>query len=143
MPEPFEFSRSGRTSRTLAILIAIYAVLIGAIILIDAAWWLMAGLALLTLPAVWDLWRNPSAGLRLGKDRLDWRSGRRSGSLGLHEIDHIRFDTRWDFSVRVTAMLKNDSRVRLPYETLPPHKTFEKVLSSHGITIERHHFTIF
>jgi hypothetical protein len=143
MPEPFAFSRSGRTPGTMAILILIYATLIGAIILIDAAWWPMAGLALLTLPALWDLWRDPSAGLRLDNDRLDWHSGRRTGSLALHGIDHMRFDTRWDFSVRVTAVLSDNKRIRLPYEVLPPHRSFEKTLSAHGITVERHHFTIF
>lgn len=143
MADAFAFSRSGRTPGTLAILIVIYAVLISAVIMLDAAWWLMAGLALLTLPALWDLWRDPSAGLKLDRDRLDWHSGRRSGSVALHRIDHMRFDTRLDFSVRVTAILKGDKRIRLPYEVLPPHKEFEKTLSSHGIPVERHHFTIF
>lgn len=137
------FSRSGRTPRNFAILVALYGVLIGAVIVIDAAPWLMAGLALLTLPALWDLWRDPSAGLRLDKDRLEWHSGRRSGSLEVREIAHMRFDTRWDFSVRVTAILKDDTRVRLPYEALPRHMELEKALNSQGITVERHHFTVF
>ena len=71
MADAFAFSRSGRTPGTLVILIVIYAVLISAVIMLDAAWWLMAGLALLTLPALWDLWRDPSAGLKLDRDRLD------------------------------------------------------------------------
>jgi hypothetical protein len=143
MADTFEFSRAGRTPGTLAILIVIYAVLIGAVVMVDAAWWLMAGLALLTLPALWDLWRDPCAGLRLDHDRLDWHSGRRTGSVALNKINHMRFDTRLDFSVRVTAILNDEKRIRLPYEVLPPHKEFEETLLSQGITVERHHFTIF
>ena len=143
MGDPVEFARQGRSPGTLAILIVIYAVLLAAIILVDAAWWLMSALALLTLPAVWDLWRDPGAGLRLGENRLDWHSGQRSAILELNEIDHMRFDTRWDFSVRVTAELKNGKRIRLPYEALPPHLALEAGFKARGIAVVRHHFTVF
>jgi len=137
------FVRHGRSPRLVAVLILVYAMLIAGIILIDAAWWLMATLALLTLPALWDLWRDPSAGVRLGADRLEWHTGRRHATLELQEIKHMRFDTRWDFSVRVTAVLNNGKRARLPYEALPPHQIFEKSLVAHGVTVQRHHFTVF
>ena len=143
MAAAFEFSRQGRSPRTVAILIIVYTGLIGAIILIDAAWWLMGILALLTLPALWDLWRDPSAGVRLDADRLDWHTGRRRATLELQEIEHMRFDTRWDFSVRVTAVLQDGKRVRLPYEALPPHRDFEKALVLIGVTVKRHHFAVF
>ena len=116
---------------------------LAAILLVDAAWWLMAILALTTLPALWDLYADPSAGVHLGKAQLDWNSGRRHGMLDLAEIDHMRFDTGWDFSVRVTAMLRDDKQVRLPYDALPPHRDFETALQAHDIRVERHHFTRF
>lgn len=143
MPQMLEFTRQGRTPQSVAILVAIYFVLVAAIILIDASRWLMAGLALLTLPALWDLWRNPSAGLRLGADRLDWHTGQRRGTLDLQEIDHMRFDTRLDFSVRVTAVLKDRKRIRLPYEALPPHRALEAGFEARAIPVKRHHFTAF
>ena len=143
MGEALAFTRHARTPQTVMILIAIYATLLAAIILIDAAWWLMAALALLTLPALWDLWRDSGAGLRLNDTHLDWHTGRRSGRLDLSEIDHMRFDTRWDFSVRVTAVLKDEKRVRLPYEALPPHRALEAAFVARGLRVERHHFTIF
>jgi hypothetical protein len=127
----------------MAILIAVYSVLMAAVILVDAAWWLMTALAMLTLPALWDLWRDPSAGLRLGETGLDWHTGQRSGALLLTEINHMRFDTRWDFSVRVTAVLENGKLVRLPYEALPPHRAFETALEVRKIAVKRHHFTVF
>ncbi len=143
MATDFEFTRQGRSPRTLAILIVVYSVLIAATILIDAAWWLMATLALLTLPALWDLWGDPSAGVRLSADRLDWHTGRQNASLDLSEIDFMRFDTRWDFSVRITVVLHDASRARLPYEALPPHTDFEKALVAQGVKVEKHHFSVF
>jgi len=143
MDGPFVFARSGRSWRTALILVAIYAVLLAAIALVDAAWWLMALLALLTLPALADLWRNPGAGVTLDVRRLIWHSGARTATLPLDEIDHMRFDTRFDLSVRVTAILTNTNRLRLPDESLPPHKTFEAELNARDIRVERHHFVVF
>jgi len=143
MAKEFEFTRHGRSPRTVAILIVIYGLLLSAVCLIDAAWWIMFGLALLTLPALWDLYRNPSAGVRLNDDRLNWHSGRRIGELELIEIDHMRFDTRWDFSVRVSAVLNAKKRVHLPFETVPPHREFEAALQARGIEVKRNHFAFF
>ena len=142
MSVPYSFSRQGRSFRTALILSAIYIVCIAAIILIDAAWWLMLLFSLLTIPALWDLWGNPKSGLVLTQTELSWFTGRRQGSLNFSEIDRMRFDTRWDFSVRVTAILNTQKRVRLPYETLPPHHQFEAELQERDITVIRHHFVV-
>lgn len=121
----------------------ILAGLLALVVFFDAVWWIVVPPALLTLPALWDFWRNPSAGVRLDEGQLHWHSGRREARLALPEIDHMRFDTRWDLSVRVTAVLQSKKRLRLPYESLPPHRVFEEALQSRGIRVERHHFTIF
>lgn len=140
---PFRFTRQNRNPRTVLILICIYAALIGLMIVFDAVWWLMALLALTTLPALWDVAKDTDAGMELTDDTLRWHSGQRQGELNLPEVDRFRFDTRWDLSVRVTAVLKSDKRVRLPDESLPPHKRFENVLTQAGFAVERHHFTVF
>ncbi|SLN33451.1 hypothetical protein TRL7639_01477 [Falsiruegeria litorea R37] len=142
MTEPYSFLRHQRQPKTVMILTVIYAGLIALVILFNAAWWIMAGLALFTLPTLWDLATDAKAGLTLDNHVLSWFSGRRSAEVRLDEIDYLRFDTRWDFSVRVTVYLTTDKRVRLPYDSLPPHRTFEEVLQAHGLRVERHHFTI-
>lgn len=143
MTDAYVFARHGRSRRALVVLACIYVVLLAAILLIDAAWWLMGGLALLTLPALWDLYTNPSAGVRLTDAALEWHSGRRTGDLALAEIDHMRFDTRWDFSVRVSAVLTSKKRVHLPFESCPPHRDFEAALEDRGIPVRRTHFSFF
>jgi hypothetical protein len=142
MRDVFEHTGHGRNPRTVVVLICIYAALLGALLFLEAAVWLMGALALLTLPAVWDLYTNPSAGVRLDDETLSWHTGRRSAKVALEEIEHMRFDTRLDFSVRVTAILPNRKRVRLPYEALPPHQLFEDAFRVRGVKVERHHFSL-
>lgn len=143
MTTPFEFRRQGRSRRALLALAVTYGLILVALLVFDAAWWLMALLGLCTLPALWDVWRNPAAGLSMTGEALNWHSGRRRAEVPLSEIDHIRLDTRWDFSVRATVLLTNGKRLRLPYEALPPHRSFEAALQARGIRVERHHFNVF
>jgi hypothetical protein len=143
MPGDFAFERRGRSARVIALLAGVYAVLTGLVVLVDAAGWLMLLLALPTLPALWDILQDNRAGLRLTRDQLDWYSGRRQGTLALAEIERMRFETRWDFSVRVTVLLKGDKQVRLPHEATPPHSAFEAALAERGVAVERRHFNVF
>lgn len=139
----FTFTRQNRNPRMVLILIGIYAVLTGLIVLFDAVWWLIGLLALTTLPALWDVLQDTSAGMELSDGTLRWHTGQRRGTLDLSTVDRFRFDTRWDFSVRVSVILKSEKRLRLPDESLPPHKQLEEVLQQAGIAVERHHFRVF
>ena len=142
MTDTFIFEQQARSRRTLVIVLGVWAVLIAAWVWLDAAWWIMAFLGAFTLPAVYDLIRNPKAGLRLDAQTLSWFSGRRQGALELSEIEHIRLNTRLDFSVRVTAVLTTGRKIRLPFESTPPHQTFENALLARGVKTQRHHFQL-
>ncbi|MCE8008891.1 hypothetical protein [Aestuariivita sp.] len=142
MAEPFTFEARGRSRKTMIALAVVYVLLLAGFILIDAAWWIVAFLALMTLPALWDLWSDRRSGLRLTEERLEWWSGRGKGEMPVSEIDHMRFDTRLDFSVRVSAVTAHKRRIRLPYEALPPHKIFEAACQARGLKTQRHHFTL-
>ncbi|QBF31278.1 hypothetical protein [Thalassococcus sp. S3] len=142
MNAPFAYTTQGRTWRAGIVVGLIYVALAAIHILFDARLWIIALLALSTLPALYDLYVNPSAGLRLDQGALDWHSGRRSVTLSLSEIDHMRFDTRLDLSVRVSAVLKSQKRIRVPHEALPDHKTLETAFEERGIRVERHHFSL-
>ncbi|MFY2825930.1 hypothetical protein [Ruegeria sp. MALMAid1280] len=140
---PFTFTRHNQTPRTILILISIYVALVALLVLFDAAWWLVGLLALSTLPALWDVVHGTRAGMTLDHDRIKWFSGNREGEIPLADIDHIRFDTRWDFSVRVSVALTSGKRIRLPDESTPPHNELEVTLQKAGFRVERHHFTVF
>lgn len=143
MDHDFTYERRGRSPRMIVVLLVIYCALFAMILLFDAAWWIMLVLALTTLPALIDVLRDNRSGLCLTATRLDWYSGRRKGTLNLAEVEAMRFDTRWDFSVRVTVLLHANKKLRLPYEATPPHRAFEEALTSRGISVERRHFTVF
>lgn len=140
---PLEFVRHARSWRVLALLICIYAGVGWLLWRFNAVWWIGAGLIVPTLPALYEAVTGSRAGLRLDADTLGWFTGRRGGTLALAEVARMRLDTRWDFSVRATAILQDGKTVRLPYESLPPHRAFEAALQARGIPVERHHFTIF
>lgn len=139
---PFEYVSQGRNPRTIIALAVAYVLLIGAVVVIDAAPWLMGIIGLATLPAIWDLWMNPAAGVTLDDTTLRWFSGRRRAEVALEEITKVRFDARWDFSVRVSLVLDKDRKIRLPAEALPPRDAFDRALQDRGIRTERNPFSI-
>ncbi|MFC3615563.1 hypothetical protein ACFORG_17540 [Lutimaribacter marinistellae] len=141
--EPLRYTRRNRSPRNVAVVILWLAGLGALGLFFGAAWWLLGLLAVPVLPLVWDIWADTAAGLELDDAGLHWFSGRRQGTVGLSEIQRLRFDTRWDFSVRVTLILTGDKRVRLPQEATPPHRAFEAALQARGLDVERHHFTVF
>ena len=143
MGPEYRFQRQGRSWRVALVVLLVLALLVAGTVLIDATPWITVPIALMTLPAFWDLATNPSAGLALDSDLLVWHSARRRAEARLDEIEYVRFDTRWDLSVRATLYLKTDKRVRLPQECLPPHKTLERELLARDMPVKRHHFVVF
>ncbi len=140
---PYVHVSQGRNPRTIAALAVAWALLAAAVFILNAALWIAGLLALATLPALWDLWRNPSAGLRIDDTTFQWQSGRRQGELALGDIKNVRFDRSWDFAIRVSVVLASGKRIRLPAETLPPVDRLETELTARGLTCERHPFSLF
>lgn len=143
MTEPFVFTRSARSRATAIAVLGLWGVLLAAWLWLDAALWIVIPLALFGLPALYDLVADPKAGLRLEDDTISWFSGQRTATLALEEIDHMRLDTRLDFSVRASAVLKTGRKIRLPFESTPPHQAFEDALLARGLKVQRHHFQLF
>ncbi|MFK7763740.1 MAG: hypothetical protein AB8B62_10785 [Roseobacter sp.] len=140
--EAFSFRKEGRDQLTALVVAGVWLALVAAIVLVDAALWLMAAIGTFTLPALWDLLKNPQSGLAFTPDALTWFSGRRAGCIQWDEIARVQLDTRLDFSVRASAVLHTGRKIRLPYECTPPHQIFEAALNARGIRTERHHFSL-
>lgn len=141
----FEFTRHGRSARTALALLAVWGLILLALLVYEASLVLVGIIAIFTIPAALDFALNPSAGMSLSADGVRWYSGKRSAELRFDEIDQFRFDTRLDFSVRVSAVLREPAgkRIRLPYECLPPHRELEEALQARGQIVKRHHFSLF
>ena len=139
---PYAYQTTGRNRATLVTVLVVWALLISAVVLLDAALWLMAVFALATVPALVDLMTARTSGVRIDETGMHWFSGRRTGDIAWPRIAHIRLDTRLDFSIRASAVLTSGRKVRLPIEATPPSEEFEAALTRRGIKVERHHFSL-
>ncbi len=139
----YSYTKEGRNLTTAVVVLAVLALLLAARIWLEAAVWIVLVLGAFTLPALYDLYANPCAGLTLNDDKLTWFSGRQQDDITLSDIDHMRLDTRLDFSVRATAVMRSGVKRRIPFEATPPHQELEEVLQLAGIKVMRHHFQLF
>jgi hypothetical protein len=136
MADPLRFVRSARGPRALALIATSAAVLL-ALILLGAAWWITAALALLTLPAVIEAIRDARATLTLDDRALSWSSGRRAQSVPLPRIAEVRLATTLDFSQRATVHADTGERLPIPPECLPPGRTLDEALTARAIPHRR------
>lgn len=139
---PYSFETTGRNRKTLISFAIVWAVIAVAVFWLDASLWLMGLIGLCTAPALYDLIAGRRSGVALAAEGLSWFAGQRTGDITWDQISHMRLDTRLDFSVRASAVLTSGRKVRLPLESTPPADTFEEVLRTRGIKVERHHFSL-
>ncbi|WP_370227973.1 hypothetical protein [Cognatishimia sp.] len=140
--DSFTFESQGRTPKSIAALVAMVFVLIG-LDYIGTVWWILVIVAMITLPAAIDVFMNVTARLELNDQHLFWKNRSQEVTIPLHEIEKIRFDGRMDLSVRVSVVLQDGRKLRLPYDAMPPHKDLEAALKDRDIRTERHAFTVF
>ncbi|MGR3624163.1 hypothetical protein [Pseudophaeobacter sp.] len=140
---PYAFQRRARS-------LALCLALCGWLIALGLMWgllgvmpWILLLFALPTGPAFWDIWRNPASGINLDTEKIQWFTGKHHAAVRFDEIAQLRLDRRWDFSFRVTLVLQNGSKIRLPQAALPPVQNLEEALNQRGIASQRHHFTAF
>lgn len=133
---------SGRNARTALVLLGVWGLLLGLALILDAALWIMAGLALFTLPAVWDLVSDRASGLILTDNDLHWFSGQQQDTIPHLRIKTVRLDRRLDLSHRVSVVLADDRRIRLPQECLPDIDLLAGALEQAGLRVERHPFSL-
>ena len=141
-PSPFRHENTGRNRATLIVVIAVWIAMGLAWQVLDASLILVSLAGFATLPALYDLASGRLSGVEIGSDALSWFSGSRKGEVALHALDHVRLDTRLDFSVRASAVLTNGRKLRLPLESIPPADAFEAALAARGIAVQRHHFSL-
>jgi hypothetical protein len=140
--DSYTYESQGRTPKSIAALIAMGLILIG-LDYIGTVWWIIVLVALITLPAAIDVFINATARLELNDKHLFWKNRSQEVTIPLHEIEKTRFDGRMDMSVRVSIVLKDGRKLRLPYDAMPPHKDLEAALQAQDVRTERHAFTVF
>ena len=139
--QPYNFSRKGRSWTTLIALLAAWIVCLFGWTVLEVRWWLVVGVFVLSLPAVWDFWASTDAGMTVSDTEIAWNSGPRTAAVALGQIDHVRLVTRLDLSVRAALVLTSGRKLRVPAESTPPSEALEAALIAQGVKITRHHFT--
>lgn len=142
-PAPYHHQHHGRSPTNFVALAGAWAVLVGLWVGVGAAPWVVALLGMATLPLVWDIARNPQQWLRLDHRGLAWQGLGGQQHIALAEIDHVRLDRRFDFSMRITIVPKAGPRLRLPPGLAPPADALQSALQAHGISCQRHPFSLF
>ena len=99
-------------------------------------------LLLAALPLLYDIVTNRTAGLRLDGQTLSWHLGPTRESLPLDSIDHIRFERRFDLSMRLTVVLRSGRRLRVPAPCLAPTQSLEEAFETANLRFEHHPFTL-
>ena len=138
----YSYESQGRTPKSIAALVAMVFILIG-LDYIGTVWWIIVIVAMITLPAAIDVFANATARLDLNDSQLFWKNRSQEVTIPLHEIEKIRFDGRMDMSVRVSVVLVDGRKLRMPYDAMPPHKELEAALQARDVRTERHAFTVF
>jgi len=141
-PPPWRYEASARGPRAFIVLGLWWGVLLLGLFAINLSPWIAGALAALSLPALWELIRGAKAWIEVTPGGIGWGSGRREGFVARDEIDRLRFDTRLDFSVRLTIRTVGMQKVRLPYECLPRAARLKTALDDHGYPHEHHHFAL-
>lgn len=141
-PPPWRYEASARGPRAFVVLGLWWGALGLGIVAIDLALWIAIPLAAVTLPALWELIRGTKAWIEITPGGIGWGSGKREGFVARGEIDRLRFDTRLDFSLRLTIVTVGVSRIRLPYECIPRAARLKAALDAHGYPHEHHHFAL-
>lgn len=142
MPDGLTYHAQGRQPRTALTVGLVWLGLMAVYVGLEASPVVIGIILLFTLPALWDLIANPAAGMRFDETGLTWHSGARTGDIPWDQIDHVRLDTRLDFSVRASIALTSGRRLRVPFEATPPHQRLEDALTARGVKVVRHHFSL-
>ena len=137
----YRYESQGRTPKSIAALVGMLMVIAG-LEFIGTVWWIVVLVALISLPAALDVLLNVRSSLDLDDERLFWKNRSQEVTIPLFEIEKIRFDGRMDLSTRVTIVLRDGRKLRLPYDALPPHKELESELQSRDVRTERNAFTV-
>jgi hypothetical protein len=138
----YAFKRSARSPRAVGFVALWWIVLFALYLFFNAVPVIILGLAIVSLPALIDIGKGATSELQITQSDISWRSGRRAAQLPRGQLKSVRLDTRLDLTLRMTLITYQGSKVRLPYECMPPAQQIEAALKDQDILYERHHFTL-
>ncbi|QUJ75091.1 hypothetical protein KDD17_08555 [Sulfitobacter albidus] len=142
MSLPYSYTATPRSRTAALVVAAIWTVLALAWWVLDASPLIVAVLAAFTLPALYEIVAQPQASFTLDATHIRWHTPHAEAEIALSGVNHIRLDTRLDMSVRVSVVLSNGRKLRVPVPATPPHTEVDTAARAAGLTVKRHHFSL-
>ncbi|SMP22347.1 hypothetical protein [Shimia sagamensis] len=133
--DTLQHTQHGRNPRSLIVLFVVSSGLIG-LLAYGTHWGIVAALSLIMVPTLVDVAFNPIATFDLNEDGIRWKNATQEAELGFHQIKSVHIATRLNVAFRITVIMHDDAKVRIPQDVLPPRTDLEAALTRHEIPIK-------
>ncbi|GAA6182194.1 hypothetical protein NBRC116594_36320 [Shimia sp. NS0008-38b] len=130
-----EFASQGRSRKSVASLLCVAGALL-ALLFVGTHWGVVAFLALFAVPNLVDVLFNPSATFLIDDTGLHWKNATQEADIDFARIISVKVFTRLNVAFRVTLIMDNDGKVRIPRDVLPPRQQLEAAFADHNILVE-------
>lgn len=108
---------------------------------LDALWWLAILPALAALPATYEAWKGNTSELTIKDGQIAWQSSRGGAQkILLSAVEQADIRLRMDFSRKVTLILRDSQRIRIPPDCVPPGDEIQTALDALGVKVRLRKF---
>ncbi|MBO9408556.1 hypothetical protein J7399_14035 [Shimia sp. R9_1] len=125
----------GRNARSITVLI-LAVMALGGMLLAGTYWAIVAFLSLFALPTLVDVLFNPVANFALSEAEVRWKNATQEAEIELGQIKSIQIATRLNVAFRMTFVMQDGAKVRIPQDVLPPRADLEAALQTLGVAVE-------
>lgn len=136
-----EYRWQARNPRALLILAVLWALILFAWTVLDAAPWIVVLAALALVPALFEVGRNTTARFTLTDRGIDWETAGQQARVARDDIARLQLDTRLDLTLRATLWRTDGTRLRIPPQATPPARLLLPALDAAGYDYTRRHFS--
>ncbi|MDA5556393.1 hypothetical protein [Shimia sp. MMG029] len=126
----------GRNRRSIIVL-TLTIVALGGLLFAGTHWAIVAFLSLFTLPTLVDVLFNPQASFALTEDEVRWKNATQEADIALGKIQSIQIATRLNVAFRITLVMYDGAKVRIPQDVLPPRADLEAAFNHLSIPVNR------
>ncbi len=134
--ETLQHTHYGRNQRSLVVLFLVSAGLIG-LLGSGTHWGIVVALSFFLIPTLVDVVFNPVATFELDRKGIRWKNATQEAELGFNQIKSVHIATRLNVAFRITLIMHDDAKVRIPQDVLPPRTDLAAALACHDIPIQR------
>lgn len=134
--DTLKHAHHGRNPRSILVLCLVTIGLIG-LLSYGIHWGIVAVLSFFVIPTLVDVVFNPVATFELDDNGIRWKNATQEAELGFHQIKSVHVATRLGVAFRITLIMYDDAKVRIPQDVLPPRVDFEAALEHQDIPVKR------